>query len=220
MKSLPIYEYFHSWQGEGLHMGRSAFFIRTFGCSVGCDWCDTAETWHPDYRPEAIFHYTADTLAELAAAASPEFVVITGGEPTLHDLAPLTKELHARHLPCHLETCGAFRIRGDFDWITLSPKLNKKPLPDNIGQTDEIKLVIENENSLDVWIDTLAPWITSHPIWLHPEWSQRHNKKVLEAISRKVKEAGAPFRAGYQLHKLYEVDALDLRCRIAACASR
>ena len=43
--TLPVVETFHSLQGEGLHAGRSAFFIRLGGCSVGCSWCDTKHSW-------------------------------------------------------------------------------------------------------------------------------------------------------------------------------
>ena len=35
---LPVVETFHSLQGEGLHAGRSAFFLRLAGCAVGCSW--------------------------------------------------------------------------------------------------------------------------------------------------------------------------------------
>ena len=47
-------ETFHSLQGEGIHAGRSAFFIRLAGCGVGCSWCDTKHSWaaapHPLFR--------------------------------------------------------------------------------------------------------------------------------------------------------------------------
>src|SRR5690606_10755697 len=50
----PVHEQFHTWQGEGVHMGRSAYFIRTFGCPVKCPWCDSAGTWHPDHIPAKV----------------------------------------------------------------------------------------------------------------------------------------------------------------------
>jgi asparagine synthase (glutamine-hydrolysing) len=61
---LPIYETFHAWQGEGTHLGRSAFFIRTFGCPVHCPWCDSAGTWHPDYIPDKVDRLSVDLLVE------------------------------------------------------------------------------------------------------------------------------------------------------------
>ena len=138
VKEIPIHESFLTWQGEGLHMGRSAYFIRTFGCPVHCPWCDSAGTWHKDYVPKDIKKLTPKLLADNAARSQPDFVVITGGEPTVHDLTDLTAELHNLGLQVHLETSGAFKIKGDFDWITLSPKKWKKPLPENISKSDEL----------------------------------------------------------------------------------
>ena len=100
----PIYETFYSWQGEGVHLGKSAFFIRLFGCPVHCPWCDSAGTWHRDYVPERVDKLEAETLAKLAAAAEPELVVVTGGEPLIHDLESLTAELGKLGLTEHLSS--------------------------------------------------------------------------------------------------------------------
>ena len=78
---IPIHETFYSWQGEGVHFGRSAYFIRTFGCPVKCTWCDSAGTWHPDYAPENIEKIPEKDLVQAAKATKCDFVVITGGEP-------------------------------------------------------------------------------------------------------------------------------------------
>ncbi len=205
----PIHETFHSWQGEGVHLGRSAFFIRLFGCPVKCPWCDSAGTWHPDYIPEQIEKRSPEELAEAAAAVGAEFVVITGGEPAIHDLKPLTDALRAKEVAIHLETSGAFVIQGDFDWITLSPKWQRLPLLENLDLADELKVIVEDENSIEKWIQYLGDAIGKAPVWLHPEWSQRENSEVLESITSTVKERGAPFRAGLQAHKFFKADLLD-----------
>lgn len=205
----PVHETFHSWQGEGVHLGRSAFFIRLFGCPVKCHWCDSAGTWHPDYIPERIEKREASDLASIAAAASPEFVVITGGEPAIHDLGPLTHALAERGLPSHLETSGGFEIRGNIDWVTLSPKWQRLPLPENLGQAHELKLIVEDGTSIEMWIRELGHRIGSKPVWLHPEWSKREDPTVLESITEWVKREGAPFRAGLQAHKYFRADFLD-----------
>jgi len=210
---LPINETFHAWQGEGCHMGRSAFFIRTQGCPVRCPWCDAAGTWHSDYVPEAIERMAVDELVLRAQSARPEFVVITGGEPAVHDLAPLTAALQAANLPAHIETCGGYELHGRFDWITLSPKWWQLPLLENLRAAHEIKLIVENEHSIDNWLAELGDALVGQPVWLHPEWSQRENPAVLNAISQTVKQRGAPFRAGFQIHRLFNVDALDARSR-------
>jgi 7-carboxy-7-deazaguanine synthase len=101
----PVNETFLSWQGEGVHLGRKAFFIRLQGCPVKCTWCDSASTWHPQFVPKDLRRASAADLAAEAVAARPEFVVLTGGEPCIHDLAPLVEALRSVGLPAHLETC-------------------------------------------------------------------------------------------------------------------
>jgi organic radical activating enzyme len=74
---LPVHEQFYSFQGEGCHAGRAAYFIRLFGCPVHCPWCDSAGTWHPDFTPKHIERLEVATLAAAAAASAAEFTVIT-----------------------------------------------------------------------------------------------------------------------------------------------
>ena len=213
---LPIYETFYAWQGEGCHMGRAAFFIRTFGCPLKCAWCDSAGTWHPDWVPDRVERFSPPVLAERASQTKAEFVVVTGGEPTIHDLADLTTELRQRKMPVHLETSGSFPIRGDFAWITLSPKWAKLPLAENLERANEIKLIVEDADSAEKWWERLAPFVAEKVVWLHPEWSKRNDPAVLNAISLAVKNQGKPFRVGYQLHRLFNVDALDANARPGA----
>lgn len=211
--NLPVYETFHSWQGEGAHLGRSAFFIRLFGCPVHCPWCDSAGTWHPDYVPKHIERLSVHELANRAATAHPDFVVITGGEPAIHDLQALTHTLRDVKLPVHLETSGAFPLRGDFDWVTLSPKWLKAPLPQCLENADEFKIIVEDECSIERWVEAIGSYLLKKTVWLHPEWSQRNNPVVLNSITERIKMYGAPFRAGWQLHKNYRADATDARAR-------
>jgi 7-carboxy-7-deazaguanine synthase len=224
-KTLPIHEVFMTFQGEGVHMGKPAFFIRTFGCPVKCDFCDSAGTWHPDYIPKDIERAeTVDLVNQVIAScgtSSNTIVVITGGEPAIHDLTDLTTRLRACGFRIHLETSGAFPLKGVFDWITLSPKRWKLPLAENVQRADEFKIIVGAEAADDIsyyHLQLVALGLhkgPSRPIWLHPEWSQHTNTHVLAMISAMVKSAGSlgDFRAGWQLHKLYAVDALDKRSR-------
>ena len=196
-----------------MHFGRSAYFIRLFGCPVHCPWCDSAGTWHPNYVPKDVRKVEVSELAAQAQRSGAEFVVVTGGEPAIHDLQPLTDALKAEALPAHLETSGGFSIRGEFAWITLSPKWQKLPLAENLANASELKLIIEEENSVARWLDYLGQLSPERPIWLHPEWSRRKDSRVLAAITRCVKEKGRPLRAGYQFHKLYHADELDPNAR-------
>ena len=206
---LPVHETFHTWQGEGAHSGRAAYFIRLFGCPIQCPWCDAAGTWHPDWIPERIDRIPVSELADRAAATRPAFVVITGGEPLIHDLGPLTRELHARGLPVHLETSGAFPLRGTFDWVTVSPKWAAPPIDPCLERANELKLIVEDSDSIRRWMEVLGDRSRAQWIWLQPEWSRRSDATVLNAISDWIRAHGDPFRATWQLHKLYRVDETD-----------
>lgn len=201
-----VFEQFHSWQGEGAHAGRSAYFIRLFGCPIRCEWCDSAGTWDGSQNTQ-VEQIATETLADNASAVSPDFVVITGGEPAIYDLTPLCDALHARNLRVHLETSGAFPIRGNVDWITLSPKTKRLPLAQNLTKANEIKLIITEPSDLIYWSEKITKDAVSatSPIWLHPEWSQHANPEVLGAISAWICRYGFPYRAGWQLHKLFNV---------------
>lgn len=215
---LPIHEQFYTFQGEGVHAGRSAYFIRTFGCPVHCPWCDSAGTWHPDYIPNKIQRFEEHALADEVAKTKAEFVVITGGEPTIHDLTQLSDVLHQIGRPVHLETSGAFPIKGTIDWITLSPKRWKPPLAENVQRAHEFKIIVDTPAALDEYSRMLADLRAKPetPIWLHPEWSQHANQSLLDAITEWIKTQGAPYRAGWQMHKNYAADLKDARSAPAA----
>ncbi|MCP9917625.1 7-carboxy-7-deazaguanine synthase QueE [Cyanobium sp. ATX 6F1] len=157
---LPVVETFHSLQGEGLHAGRSAFFIRLGGCRVGCHWCDTKHSWPEAVHPRRTVGALA-AEAEAAAATGAAFVVITGGEPLHHDLTNLCAALRAARggaevpLPLHLETSGVDQLSGHFDWICLSPKPHQPPTRELLAACDELKVVIHGPEDL-VFAEAMA----------------------------------------------------------------
>lgn len=200
-------------------MGRAAFFIRTYGCPVHCPWCDSAGTWHPEWVPKGIERYTSEELVAMAqAAAGIEFAVITGGEPAMLDLRELTFAFKSFGIKTHLETSGAFPINGTFDWVTVSPKRWKHPCTQTLVKANEFKFIIENAGDIEYYRAVVMPAedaiaAKQVPIWLHPEWSHREDPVVLGAISDAVKGGGGIYRAGWQIHKLYQVDYRDSRSR-------
>lgn len=214
---LPIYETFYAFQGEGTYIGCAAFFIRTYGCPVQCDWCDSANTWKKTADSLPMYRMDVELLAQKALQSGSQIVVITGGEPTIHDLHPLTDALHAKGLRVHLETCGTFPIKGQFDWITLSPKWKALPIPENIKKADEFKIIVEDEFSVERWWKVLENDFPSDSvknkkpiIWLQPEYQTLLNDPtLLDKITESVKLNPERFRAGVQLHKLYRCDELD-----------
>ena len=137
-------EVFPTLQGEGKYTGHPAYFIRLAGCDVGCSWCDVKESWPTDEYPIQ----TAAEIVDGAIRSGHKLVVITGGEPCMYDLTPLTDELKENGFQIHLETSGAHPIRGDFDWITLSPKKFKPCLEESYTKADELKVVVVNRHDL------------------------------------------------------------------------
>jgi 7-carboxy-7-deazaguanine synthase len=217
---LPIYETFYAFQGEGCHIGSAAYFIRTYGCPVKCDWCDSANTWKYKVENATYKQVDVEQLAQNAFASGTKIVVITGGEPTINDLMPITDALHKHGLRVHLETCGAYPIRGNFDWITVSPKWKALPLAVNLNLANEIKVIVENELSVDAWWKMLENLMKDDqskilpPIWLQPEFNALAiNQNLLNSITTQVKQHPTRYRAGVQLHKIYNCDDLDINAK-------
>ncbi|PCJ80083.1 MAG: 7-carboxy-7-deazaguanine synthase QueE [Bacteroidetes bacterium] len=195
-KKYPIMEVFPSLQGEGRYSGVQAYFIRLAGCDVGCVWCDVKESWNAgDYKEVTVRDIVGGAIDSKIA-----MVVITGGEPCMYDLNPLTEELKSAGLRVHLETSGAYPIRGEFDWITLSPKKFKACLYESYGRADELKVVVANKHDL-TWSQEQAEQVEeSTLLYLQPEWSKK--EKVTEMMLDFLKtEQGAVWSLSIQTHK-------------------
>ncbi|MBK5271893.1 MAG: 7-carboxy-7-deazaguanine synthase QueE [Bacteroidia bacterium] len=161
-------EHFYTLQGEGFHQGRAAYFIRLGGCDVGCTWCDVKDSWdggkHPLIKLEDLLTAVKKTPAEI--------VVITGGEPLMHDLEELTTLFSEAGLKMHLETSGAHALSGLWDWICLSPKKFKSPVSTIIPLAHELKIIIFNKSDFD-WAETYGGMVPpSCKLFLQPEWDK------------------------------------------------
>ena len=75
-----------------------------------------------------------------------------------------------------METCGGYPFRGTFDWVTLSPKWWKMPLDENLQKADELKIIVEDEESIDKWAKELEGRHSVNHVWLNPEWSKVKDK--------------------------------------------
>ena len=195
--TYPIVETFHSLQGEGYWAGVSAFFIRLGGCDVHCPWCDTKHSWNAKRHPQQ----SVEELATAAKTVNPAIVVITGGEPLMHDLLPLTTALKDAGLQLHLETSGAHPLTGNFDWITFSPKQFKAPHQSIYDRTSELKVVITNEYDLK-WAEQQAALIPASALrYLQPEWNSSESKNLIfEYILQHPQ-----WRISLQTHKLLRI---------------
>ncbi len=196
--SLPVMEHFYTLQGEGFHQGKAAYFIRLGGCDVGCVWCDVKDSWdaskHPKLKIENLKLKTKETPAEI--------VVITGGEPLMHNLDELTKELQQSGLKTHIETSGAYPLSGSWDWICLSPKKFKAPLPGIIPLANELKIVVFNRSDFD-WAEKYAAMVSPKcKLYLQPEWDKA--AEITPLIIDYIK-ANPKWELSLQIHKYVNV---------------
>lgn len=195
---LPVMEHFHTIQGEGFNTGKSAYFIRLGGCDVGCSWCDVKESWDAKKHPKM----SIKDLVEKVTVSKAGFCVITGGEPTLHDLNPLTQLLHKKNVKTAIETAGTNEITGNWHWICLSPKKFKPALEKNYLKAHELKIIVFNKHDL-VWAKEQAKKVKSACLlYLQPEWSKR--EKIMPLIVDFVKE-NPQWRISLQTHKYLNI---------------
>jgi 7-carboxy-7-deazaguanine synthase len=165
---LPVMESFYTLQGEGFHQGKAAYFIRLAGCDVGCVWCDVKESWDKDLHPLQ----SIEQLVEGAKKHPARLAVITGGEPAMHNLEKLTGALHREGFSTNIETSGSHPLTGAWDWICLSPKKFKPPLPDILIRASELKIIIFNTSDF-VWAEKYASMVSPGcKLYLQPEWDK------------------------------------------------
>ena len=166
--SLPVMESFYTIQGEGFHQGRAAYFIRLGGCDVGCVWCDVKESWDATKHP----FITIETLVQQVQQTPAKLVVITGGEPLMHDLRFLTQKLQQAGFETNIETSGSSPLTGSWNWICLSPKKFKAPLPEVVPFANELKIIIFNKTDFK-WAEEYAAQVSNTcKLYLQPEWSK------------------------------------------------
>jgi 7-carboxy-7-deazaguanine synthase len=198
MIELPVMEHFYTIQGEGFHQGRAAYFIRLGGCDVGCVWCDVKDSWDASKHPMV----SIDTLVNEVKKTNTELVVITGGEPLMHNLDLLTKTLQEAGLETNIETSGSSSLSGSWDWICLSPKKFKAPLPEVVPHAHELKIVVFNKSDF-TWAEEFAEQIAPNcKLYLQPEWSKA--SIITPLIVDYIKE-NPKWELSLQLHKYINV---------------
>lgn len=191
-------ELFYSLQGEGYHQGKAAFFIRLAGCDVGCVWCDVKDSWDASKHPVL----SVEEIVAAAAAHPSRIAIVTGGEPLLHQLDPLTTALRAAGFQTHIETSGSSPMSGSWDWVCLSPKKFKAPLPESVKAADELKVVVFNKSDFD-WANSFVNDLSADcKKYLQPEWekSDAMTPLVIEYIKQ-----NPSWELSAQLHKYIQV---------------
>ncbi len=196
--TLPVMEHFYTIQGEGYYQGHAAYFIRLGGCDVGCVWCDVKESWdaekHPKYSIDEIVNWVVDAQAPLA--------VITGGEPLLHQLDNLTQALQGKGIKTNIETSASSPLSGAWNWICVSPKKFKAPLPEVVQYANELKVVVFNKSDFE-WAEKYAALVTPEcKLYLQPEWDKSDD--ILPLIIDYVKQH-PKWKISLQVHKYMNI---------------
>ncbi len=185
-----INEVFETIQGEGAFTGQPSVFVRLQACPVACSWCDTKHTWEVDEslqipakdlsrKSQATPQWAAMTVDELLALViergyQAKHLVITGGEPCMVDLMPLTEGFEVQGYSCQVETSGTFAVQiSERSWVTVSPKINMrggyKVLASALERANEIKHPVATQQHVDELKHLLDEHqITDKPIYLQP----------------------------------------------------
>lgn len=197
-RRLPLVEDFYTIQGEGYHTGKPAYFIRLGGCDVGCKWCDAKYTWNPRIYPPV----DVETVVARAKACAAQSIVITGGEPLLYPLGPLTARLREEGLEMFLETSGTHPFSGEFDWVCLSPKRQQPPLEEAYARADELKVIVERAEDF-AWAEQNAARVRPEcRLYVQPEWSV--SEQVMPLLVEYVK-ANPRWNISIQSHKYMHI---------------
>jgi 7-carboxy-7-deazaguanine synthase len=169
LEELPLMEAFYTLQGEGTYQGNAAYFIRLAGCDVGCVWCDVKDSWEEEKHPRVAI----ESIVAKANNHPARLAVVTGGEPLMHNLDRLTNLLHAHSFKTNIETSGSHPLSGNWDWICLSPKKFKAPLPEVLKKADELKVIVFNKSDF-AWAESFMQDVKKDcQLFLQPEWGKK-----------------------------------------------
>lgn len=196
--TLPVMESFYTLQGEGFYQGHAAYFIRLGGCDVGCVWCDVKDSWDASKHPQI----SIDEIVSSAVKYPGRLAVITGGEPLMHNLDALTDLLHKSGFETNIETSGSSPLSGHWDWICLSPKKFKAPLPEIVPLSKELKVVVFNKHDFE-WAETYAALVKPDcKLYLQPEWDK--SAEITPLLIDYIKQ-NPKWELSLQLHKYINV---------------
>lgn len=160
LDQYAVNAFYPTIQGEGGQAGTPMLLLRLQGCPIGCVFCDTPESWKP-IGESGLGHgnvkiQTIDDLLQTAMdmrIPKVAWILVTGGEPCWHELSALTNAFGTGGYKLALETSGAFRVTGTWDWICISPKpAGTRPIEfGNLWRANEIKWVVGSQRDIDAF---------------------------------------------------------------------
>ncbi len=185
---MKINEIFYSIQGEGVNTGIPTVFVRLAGCNLRCEFCDTTYTFDSGYELSEL-----DIVNEVKSHTS-KWVCITGGEPFMQDLRALTDRLKTEGFNIQIETNGTIYRPAACDWLVLSPKNEKKPDNRMLNKANEIKIVVDSQDTLEK-ASTFEKWGEYHSV------QPVNNREDMMELCINFVKANPNWRLSTQLHK-------------------
>jgi len=182
---LPVNELFCSLQGEGRLAGVPSVFVRTSGCNLRCWFCDS---YHTSWEPTGDW-YGVDDLVAAVDDYDADHVVLTGGEPLVHERSvDLLETLAARGYHTTVETNGTIYREAPIDLASVSPKLQSStPTAERDPKGDGEWADRHEDRRLDV--ETLARFVEDYDTQLKFVVTGPEDMAEIEALVADVRDA-------------------------------
>ncbi len=204
---MKVCEIFASIQGEGLDIGLPTVFVRSVGCNLRCDWCDTK------YAYEGGAEWSVDSLESRIATYKVKRVCLTGGEPLMQkDASELVQRLLKAGYEVSVETNGSYpvgsiialdktgKLRVSLDVKCPSSKMDRKMRFDNLAELrklDQVEFGLRDMKDYAHARAVLKEHPTNASVVFQPVWG-RSGARFAEAILKD----GLDARVLVQLHKV------------------
>jgi len=199
---MKITEIFNSIQGEGKQMGLPTIFVRTGGCNLKCDWCDTKYAW--EGGKEMSVKKIRKAVQDFCASR----VCLTGGEPLIQDEIYELIDVLKEGYDITVETNGSLDISRltemdlmiSMDYKTPSSSMSEKMMDNNLDllrKRDQLKFVIADKDDYEYTKDIINDHDIESDIILQPKGG-----KKLERIVEWVLDDNLEVRVLPQLHKI------------------
>ena len=132
-------------------------------------------------------------------------IVVTGGEPLMWNMGPLTQGLQNEKLATHIETSGAYPLSGHWDWICLSPKKRMLPLDSIYKVANELRLSYITKRFC--FCRRTSSKYSPIVAFLQPEWSKREQviPDIVDYVLKNPK-----WKASLQTHKYMNIIELKV----------
>ena len=200
---MRICEIFHSIQGEGLMMGVPTTFVRTVGCNLRCEWCDT------QYSMDGGEEMSLDAIMERIGDV--KHVCVTGGEPMLQPEMPeLLRRLVSAGKQVVLETNGSVDLSqvptGPLMLISMEIKCPSSGMTDRmlysnlslLSRKDQLKFIVRDDEDFDFALEVLK----MYPVDTNVIFGPVGGTVKLEWLVERVLGSGVDARVLPQLHKI------------------